>query len=184
VHFSVRDFLLDLVQNSIEAGARTGTVRVVEDRGLIEASVGDDGKGMDEAVKAKAMDPFWTDGEKHARRRVGLGIPFLVHALRQAGGDWELESAPGSGTLWRFSFPADGVDTPPLGDMAGLALSAMAFDGDYELVMERRAPARGTEWTVRRSELRDAVGELTDAGSLTLARAFLESQEEPLDGIE
>lgn len=184
MHFSVSDFLLDLVQNSVEAGAGLITVRVVEEGNRVELGVRDDGKGMDEATKAKAMDPFWTDGRKHAGRRVGLGIPFLVQALELAGGDWRLESAPGRGTSWSFGFPADGLDTPPLGDLAGCFLSAMAFDGDYEVRVERAAPARGVAYAISRSELRDAVGELTDAGALSLARAYLESQEARTDEME
>ena len=35
-----------------------------------------------------------------------------------------------------------------------------------------------------RSELAEAAGELTDAGALSLARAYLESQECPSDEIE
>ena len=74
-------------------------------------------------------------------------------------------------------FPADGLDTPPMGDLPGLFLCAMCFDGDYEMVASHRAPARGVEYEVRRSELLDAVGDLSDAGALVLARDFLVSQE-------
>jgi len=133
---------------------------------------------MDSLQLERARDPFYTDGSKHARRKVGLGIPFLLHALEQAGGSHELTSRKGSGTRFAFRFPEGGLDTPPLGDMAGLILSAMCFDGDYELVAVRRAPARGIDYEIRRSEIIGAVGELTDAGALVSAREFLASQEE------
>ena len=87
MHFAVCDFLLDLVQNSVEAGAGTITVSVDDDGEWISASVADDGKGMDEVELERAKDPFYTDGKKHSRRKVGLGIPFLLHAVEQAGGD-------------------------------------------------------------------------------------------------
>ena len=177
MHYAVCDFLLDLIQNSVEADARTVTVSVEEDRGLISATVADDGKGMDGAELERAKDPFYTDGKKHARRKVGLGIPFLLQALEQAGGSHEFSSAKGEGTSLSFSFPADGLDTPPLGDLPGLFLSAMCFDGDYELIVRRRAPARGVEYEIRRSEIIEAAGPLTDAGALILAREFLASQE-------
>ncbi len=177
MHYAVCDFLLDLVQNSVEAGAGTITVRVDEDDAWLSAAVIDDGKGMDETELKRAKDPFYTDGKKHSGRKVGLGIPFLVQAVEQAGGDYELRSRKGSGTEFGFRFPSAGVDTPPLGDLPGFFLMALCFDGDYELVIRRRGP--GVRYELRRSELREAVGDLTDAGALVLAEAFLRSQEEP-----
>jgi hypothetical protein len=179
MHFAVCDFLLDLVQNSVEAGAGTITVRVGEDGAWLSAAVIDDGKGMDEAELERALDPFYTDGKKHSRRKVGLGIPFLVQAVEQAGGAYELRSRKGSGTEFSFRFPAGGIDTPPLGDLPGFFLMALCFDGDYELVIQRSGPGPGDSYELRRSELRDAVGDFTDAGALVLAESFLRSQEEP-----
>jgi len=177
VHFAVCDFLLDLIQNSVEANATTIVVSVMEERGLVEASVEDDGKGMDEEELERAKDPFYTDGKKHSRRKVGLGIPFLMQSLELAGGTYEFSSRKGEGTRLSFSFPAEGLDTPPMGDVPGLFLSAMCFDGEYELIVRRRAPARGVDYEIRRSELIEAAGPLTDAGALVSVREFLASQE-------
>jgi len=177
VHFAICDFLLDLIQNSVEADAKTITVCVAEERGLLKASVADDGKGMDEEELERARDPFYTDGKKHARRKVGLGIPFLLQSLELAGGSSRFESRKGEGTTLSFSFPADGLDTPPLGDLPGLILSAMCFDGDYELIVRRRNVFRGVEYEISRSEIIETVGPLTDAGALVAVREFLASQE-------
>lgn len=177
MHFAVSDFLLDLIQNSIEADAKTITVEVTEEQSLLMATVVDDGKGMDEEELERAKDPFYTDGRKHARRKVGLGIPFLLQSLELAGGSSRFESRKGEGTTLLFSFPADGLDTPPLGDVPGLILSAMCFDGDYELIVRRRALVRGVEYEIRRSEIIETVGSLTDAGALVAVREFLASQE-------
>ncbi|HPG86948.1 MAG TPA: HAMP domain-containing sensor histidine kinase [Spirochaetales bacterium] len=177
MHFAVCDFLLDLVQNSVEAGAANVGIDVVESGGSIEATVEDDGKGMDERELERAKDPFYTDGTKHARRKVGLGLPFLIQATEQAGGDFRISSRKGSGTRVSFGFPVDGVDTPPLGDLPGLFLSAMCFDGDYELVIRRRAPARGVDYEIRRSEILEAAGPLDDASALVAVREFLASHE-------
>lgn len=177
MHFAIRDFLLDLVQNSVEAGARNVRLDIEEAGGWISAAVEDDGKGMDEAELERAKDPFGTDGKKHPNRKVGLGIPFLIQAAEQAGGDWSIESAKGRGTRVSFRFPEGGLDTPPMGDLPGLFLSVMCFDGDYELTIWRRDAARGLEYELRRSELIEAAGDLSDAGSLSAIREFLASQE-------
>jgi len=184
LHFTVSDFLLDLAQNSVEAGASHITVRIVQDNGAIEVAIEDNGKGMDEETLSRVRDPFFTDGKKHAKRKVGLGIPFLVQALEQVDGEFGLQSMPGEGTRLRFSFPLDHVDTPQLGDLPGFFLSALCFDGEYELVIQRRDRYRGLDYELTRSGLVDAVGNLHDAASLVLVRRFLESQEEsPEDGV-
>jgi hypothetical protein len=178
LHFTLSDFLLDLTQNSVEAGARRIMVRIVRAKGAIEVAIEDNGKGMDEETLARVRDPFFTDGKKHAKRRVGLGIPFLVQALEQVDGEFSLESVPSEGTCLRFSFPLDHVDTPQLGDLPGFFLSALCFEGEYELVIQRVDGYRSLDYELTRSGLVEAVGDLHDAASLVLVRRFLESQEE------
>ncbi|HOH38340.1 MAG TPA: ATP-binding protein, partial [Spirochaetota bacterium] len=73
MQYSVSDFLTDIVQNSIEAEASVITVDYIEEFPMLNIMVGDNGKGMDEETLAKAKDPFFTDGEKHKNRKVGLG---------------------------------------------------------------------------------------------------------------
>jgi hypothetical protein len=177
MHFAVCDFALDLIQNSVEAGSRTIELGIVEDDGWITAVVLDDGKGMSTGEMLRARDPFYTDGSKHARRKVGLGIPFLVQAVEQAGGDWSMDSKKGEGTRIFFRFPKDGVDTPPMGDLTGLFLSGMCFEGDYEFVAKHRAPALGIDYELRRSKIIEAVGNLASADALVSVRQFLASYE-------
>jgi hypothetical protein len=177
VHYTVCDFLLDLFQNSVEAGASHIQLEVIEEADIIRIAIRDNGKGMDDATLKRVQDPFFTDGIKHSRRKVGLGIPFLLQALQQTGGEYTLESVPGKGTDFSFSFPAKHLDTPPIGDLPGMLLSSLCFDGDYEVLINRSNQHKGIEYKVSRSELREAVGDFTDAGSLILARQFLESQE-------
>ncbi|NTU49095.1 MAG: hypothetical protein HGA84_08870, partial [Syntrophobacteraceae bacterium] len=68
--------ILDIVENSLAAGARRVEIRVEEniaaDRMFIE--IVDDGCGMDEERIQRALDPFFTT---KTVRRVGLGLPLL-----------------------------------------------------------------------------------------------------------
>ncbi|HAP43672.1 MAG: hypothetical protein A2087_12005 [Spirochaetes bacterium GWD1_61_31] len=177
MHFTICDFVLDLVQNSIEAHASHIQLVIEEAAGFISVGIDDNGQGMDQATQKRAQDPYFTDGVKHRRRKVGLGIPFLVQAVQQVGGDWNLHSEPGVGTKLYFRFPAEHLDTPPLGDLPGLLLSIMCFDGDYDIHVRRANPASDIDYQVNRLELRDALGGFGDANALLLARQFLESQE-------
>jgi hypothetical protein len=179
MHASLCDFVLDIAQNSHEAGARLIEIDFYETESELSVRVEDDGSGMTEAERAKALDPFYTDGKKHVRRRVGLGIPFLVQTLEMTGGRWSLESEKGKGTRFSFSFDLGHLDTPPIGDAAALFLAAFTMDGEYELILDRKKKREGLalEYRLSRTELREAAGELYDAQAIALARTFLLSQE-------
>jgi hypothetical protein len=183
MHFALCDFILDVTQNSVEAGARNIELDLTEEDGKISVRVADDGCGMTEEEKARALDPFYTDGTKHARRKVGLGLPFLVQAVEAVAGEWSLESEKGEGTTLRFSFPADHVDTPPLGDVPGLFRAVLSFAEGCEMRIRRYRAAgvagQGLEYELLRSELEEAVGNLSEASSLILLGCYLESQEHP-----
>jgi len=113
-------YILDLVENSINAHASMIEVTVREDqnKNLLELTIRDNGMGMDEATSAKALDPFYTT---RTTRRVGLGLPFIKMATEEALGTFRLESSPGVGTVLTAGFPADHINTPPLGDLAATA---------------------------------------------------------------
>ncbi len=186
MHFCLCDFVLDITQNAVEAGARNIELDLFEGEGRISVRVSDDGGGMTEEERARALDPFHTDGTKHPGRKVGLGLPFLVQGVQAAGGSWSIESRRGKGTTVSFSFPADHVDTPPLGDVAGLFRSVLAFDGAYGMRIRRRREAgfggrEGTEYELSRSELEEAAGNFSEASSLILLGRYLESLERPGD---
>ena len=186
MHFSLCDFVLDVAQNSAEAGARNVEIDLIETRSGVSVRVADDGRGMTEEELRKALDPFYTDGSKHRGRKVGLGLPFLAQAVEAVGGKWSLQSEKGKGTELRFSFPGDNVDTPPLGDVPGLFRSVLAFCDGREVrirrVREAGTAGAGTEYELVRSELVEAVGDLSDASALILLGRYIESLERPEDG--
>jgi hypothetical protein len=178
VQFSVADFLTDIVQNSIEAGASVITVDVVEDGETLTVYIGDNGKGMDEETLTKVKDPYYTNGVKHENRKVGLGIPFLIQSVEHAGGKFDIQSNPEMGTSVSFSFDPQNIDCPPLGDITSAFRSLMIFGGTYEMVITRSTESG--RYSVTTSELLNALGELTSSESLVLAKKYLDSLEEDL----
>jgi hypothetical protein len=175
MHFGLGDYVLDIAQNAAEAGPAEVTVDLDESVDGIRVAVSDDGRGMTAEERAKALDPFYTDGTKHAGRRVGLGLPFLVQAVEAAGGSWAIESTKGAGTKVEFSFPSASVDSPPTGDLPSLFLGLLCLPGGHEMLLRRKGP-RGS-YELRRSELSEAVGGLERASSLALLRDYLRSIE-------
>jgi hypothetical protein len=178
MHLTLCDYLTDVVQNAVEAGAGRVTVEVREERDAVEIEVVDDGKGMDAGALEKAFDPFYSEPGKHPGRRVGLGLPFLRQAVDQTGGELKVESKPGAGTAVRFRFPAAHADTPPAGDWAATLVGLMGLPGDFELAVTRRCGARG--YAVARGELIEALGGLDTAETLSLARQYLQGREDEL----
>ena len=178
MHASLSDIIADVAANSIEARASRIDVSVVEEGGVITLSVKDNGKGMDEATKARAFNPFYTEPGKHDKRKIGMGLPFVKQTCDACGGTVTLESEKGVGTTLVCTFQADNIDLPPMGDLAAATLSLFTFDGGYEMVfMHRRG---GEEYEIARSELKDAVGGFDSVEGLSLAKEFLAGQEDAL----
>ena len=172
------DTIADIVQNSFESGATEVRLEMIRRGARFEVVVQDNGCGMDEAARRKALDPFWTEPGKHPGRKVGLGLPFLKQAAEQCGGEFAIESAPGRGTTVRFAFDLANVDAPPTGDVAGTLAALMAWPGERELAVRREEDGRAYE--VRRTELDAALGGMKDAGSLALMKEFFSSNEEEM----
>jgi len=179
VHASVCDIIADLVQNAIEADATRIEVDVATDPAEIRVCIQDNGKGMDARTLAKAKDPFYSEPGKHAKRRVGLGIPLLMQTTAAVNGTVDIQSTPGKGTRVAFTLDARHLDTPPFGDLPETLLGLMTFGGAYDLILTRTTP--NDRYRVSRGELIEALGNLEEIDNLILARDYVRSQEENLN---
>ena len=171
MHREICDFALECVANSLEAGSTRVGLTLDEEPDRVAVTVRDDGRGMSPSELEAARDPFFTAAGKHPGRKAGLGLAFLAQAVELTDGKLTLESRQGAGTTVEFAFNPRHVDCPPLGDVPGLLLHAMCFDGDYELEAERRR--NGRVYTVRRSDVRETLGGLESAGDLLSLRDYL-----------
>lgn len=180
MHYSISDYILECVQNSLEAGSTATTLHFCESEENVSVRVEDSGCGIPEEDLTAVCQPEYTNGKKHPGRKLGLGLPFLVQALEQTGGRFELESKEGQGTALSFSFPQRHIDTPPVGSLAETFLMIMSCTGDYDLQICRRLDHRGvsSEYTLTRSELISVLGDICDVQALILLRRYIRSQEE------
>jgi hypothetical protein len=178
MHATVCDYLADLVQNAIEAGAMCITLNLRTGKERWVARVRDNGKGMDMARLAQARDPFFTEPGKHDRRRVGLGLPLLDQAVTAMGGALRLRSRPGVGTSVTFCFNPAHIDAPPLGNLPSTLSGLMTFEGGYDLIVRRAAPAGC--YRISRNELIHALDNLVEAENIQLATRYIASQEASL----
>lgn len=111
--------LLDIVNNSVEAGSTAIHVRCwdYENSGTTGFSVSDNGKGMSDEMIEKATDPFFTT---RTTRKVGLGLSLLKQNTEHTGGIFTLTSQLGKGTILKAEFIRDHPDTPPKGNIASV----------------------------------------------------------------
>ena len=182
MHFRLCDYALDLVQNAVEAGATLVTLTLAEDKTRFLLGIEDNGCGMDDATRTKALDPFYTDGVKHVARKVGLGLPFVKQALDATGGTFLLDSQKGRGTTLHCCFDLGHVDTPPVGDVTTLILQCMLLPGPFELQVQRsrRTGQKDGQYELSRRALQDILGDFCQGESISMLRHFIRSQEDDL----
>ncbi len=123
--------ILDIVENSLDAGAKTVQIRLEEnaEKDVLILEIEDDGRGMDKEMAAGALDPFVTS---RTTRRVGLGLPFLAQAAKAANGKLTLHSQPGKGTKVKATFGLSHIDTKPLGDIAQTMITLIVGHPDID----------------------------------------------------
>ncbi|MCC7300599.1 MAG: sensor histidine kinase [Verrucomicrobia bacterium] len=167
-----------MIQNAVEADATQIELTIRETSEIFEFELKDNGKGMSRETQMKALDPFFSNGHKHAHRRVGLGLPFLFQTAEAAGGRAEIESQEGEGTIIRFQAQAQHMDMPPFGDFPSTAAMMLTLIPNGEMTITKTRNDEG--YTVSRSELEETLGDLRTAENLRLIKTYIASQENDL----
>ena len=146
--------LMDIVQNSIRAQAKLITIRMEHaDCGVLTLVVKDDGLGMEPELLALVQNPFTTT---RTERKIGLGLPLLTDNARRTGGDVQIKSTPGIGTMVTAVFQTRHIDCIPLGDIAGTMAALVAANPDspdFDFLLE----ANGKEASLDTRVLRQAL---------------------------
>lgn len=171
--------ILDIARNGAEAGATRIDIRVDEDPAAdtIRIVVADNGRGMDPATAARALDPFFTT---RATRIVGLGLPLLRQAAEAAGGGLTVASSPGAGTRVEAVFGLRHLDRAPLGDLETTVLVLMASHPDIDLAWTHRRGGR--DYSLATSDVRAALdgAPLASPAGLALLRTAVRRGERAL----
>jgi signal transduction histidine kinase len=99
----LRQALLNIVLNAIQASPRGGAVRIAVARacGGGQITVQDDGVGMTPDVLDRIRKPYFTTKEGGT----GLGVAVARGLVRQHGGRLEFKSAPSRGTTVTIALP-------------------------------------------------------------------------------
>jgi len=122
--------ILDIIQNSLSAGASRIEIQVWEDveHNLLTITIQDNGRGMTPEQVERVTDPFFTS---RTTRRVGMGLPLYRQSAEQSGGTLRIESEVGVGTTVTATFVYDHLDRPPVGDLANAVVLMMSANPDH-----------------------------------------------------
>jgi hypothetical protein len=149
--------ILDILQNSLEAGATLVELVIEEDLAAdrLVITIRDNGRGMDEATLAQVVDPFYTSRKT---RHVGLGVPLFQVAAERCNGNLTITSQVGRGTMISATFQHSHIDRAPLGDMTGTLLSFI-LGGICDLSYSHCV--NGRQFALRTAEIRAELGDLS-----------------------
>ncbi len=130
LRISARNQLIDAQFAAMRPGARPGPHVVLE--------VADTGEGMPPEVAARIFDPFFTT--KEAGKGTGLGLATCHTIVNSHGGFITVESAPGKGTTFQVTFPAE--PAPAESQAAAPAQELPRGNGELILIIDDEAAVR------------------------------------------
>jgi PAS domain S-box-containing protein len=104
-HAELRELVVNLLFNAVEAMEESGTVQIRTSRqeGRATLEIEDSGKGMTEYERSRCLEPFYTT---KIQRGHGLGLSIVHSIVKRHFGELAVESEVGRGTRFRVAFPA------------------------------------------------------------------------------
>lgn len=153
----ISDHILDIVGNSIRAGASMIEVNLevlMREEALV-LRIRDNGCGMSAEMVAKVTDPFVTS---RTTRKVGLGLPFLKMNAEQTGGSLKVASDEGKGTLVEALFYHHHIDCVPMGDLKGSMALIMSGNPNVDFVLSLK---RGSDtFEIKSADIKEVLGDV------------------------
>lgn len=149
--------ILDIVQNSLHAGADKIVIEMLEDtkEGRLKLTITDNGSGMDREMVDQVTDPFFTSS---TTKKVGLGLPLLKQNAEQTGGEFKVSSEINKGTVVMAVFNTHNIDMIPEGDIAATMRTLVASDPLKDFTY--RQGKDGEEFDLDTAEIRAELGDV------------------------
>lgn len=123
----IQQLLMNLVVNAVQAMDNRGTISVCLSKceleqhhanhlglpyspnGYLKLSVKDTGCGIDPSIIHRIFDPYFTT--KPPGKGTGMGLTIVYRIVKNMNGIINVESKPGSGTVFRMFFPVCDLQT-------------------------------------------------------------------------
>lgn len=109
--------IIDIVHNSIRAGATQITIDIVDSipENTFSIKITDNGCGIDKETLEAINSTFYSSRKE---RKIGMGIALLKYHSELTGGNFYLKSQLRIGTEIFGSFVKNNIDMQPIGDLA------------------------------------------------------------------
>ncbi len=153
--------ILDIAENSIDAGASLIEIDVLVNGFGISFSVRDDGKGIEKSLIGECL-----------RRGVsfkgstGLGLALLKEEAEASGGSFELASEEGLNTTVFASFKGAGIEE--LGNLG--ATYAVLVDEDFDVTLTLSVFGKTKKFCSKELKANSSVCKLQASGALRSER--------------
>lgn len=123
--------ILDLIENSVRAGATVVSVSITENQELdfLKIVVEDNGPGLS-VPPGMATDPFYTT---KSGAPTGLGLNLFQAAAKRAGGKLKLGTSKLGGLAVDVVMQLNHIDRSPLGDFAATISSVACTNPGIEI---------------------------------------------------
>ena len=106
----LQQILFNLINNAVkhhDKKAGTIEVKLEEEKDHYIFSVKDDGPGIPEEFQDKIFDMFQTLRPRDEVEGSGIGLAIVKKAIKMHGGELSLDSHPGKGSTFRFTWPKE-----------------------------------------------------------------------------
>lgn len=109
----IEQVFLNIFKNSAQAmrgtslqpqSEQTISITTSEHNGYVRIEIRDNGPGMDESVRKRIFEPFFTSGNLQGGIGLGLSVSYYI-VVTGHGGSISVESAPGEGTAFIITLP-------------------------------------------------------------------------------
>ncbi|HDP79812.1 MAG TPA: PAS domain S-box protein [Spirochaetes bacterium] len=109
---TIQQVFLNILKNAAEAmrngvpggGVPRLTLRVRPDGPMVRVEIEDNGPGMDEEVRRRVFEPFYTTKEVGVGTGLGLSVSYFI-VSETHGGSLTVESSPGRGAVFIILLP-------------------------------------------------------------------------------
>jgi len=154
---SFEQIIINLAVNARDAMPRGGPLTIAADLAVIDAkykerepdavtgtfvrlSVADEGNGMDETVRSKIFEPFYTT--KDVGKGTGMGLATVYGIVKQHQGWIEVESKLGAGSVFKVFLPVADQEAQKPPESGSDLIRAADVQSHTILLVEDEAPLR------------------------------------------
>lgn len=132
---NLRDCVLELVKNSIEANSTFIEIRIFQkDARRLILQIEDDGDGIDSNICELCQSPFYSTKNKE----IGMGLPMVKELAMRTGGNFAVECNKNGGITVSALFKPYNINMIPIGDIYRTTVSLIKAYNNIDFVLYQK----------------------------------------------